>query len=304
MDFSEEQFSKVLGVDPFMDVFLEADRQDLPDFFIVDEFDVAVHQVCGHFGVGEVAIGCLSHQHFVEDDPDSPDIALVRILILLIGLGTHVSRRSHIIADLRLPLSHELAKPEISDFGFSLRKEDVGCFQIPMNDVLVLYQNIAFHYVPGDLEGGKFSQLPFALDEVEEVAVLTEFGDDVDIVFSHEDINSLKDVRVPQRLESIDLIVEEILLYFILHFGQFDDFDGDSLVVRVSGHFIDAFVNMRAEPRADEVMRVIDKILDFLDQPIALSEVRLDIFDRLLHSKLISGNYIPSTFIIATSIPS
>jgi hypothetical protein len=53
-----------------MEVLFEAETEYAFDFLIFDVFDFATHEVVGHFGVGEVAIGGLSEEHLVEDDAD------------------------------------------------------------------------------------------------------------------------------------------------------------------------------------------------------------------------------------------
>ena len=78
----------------------------------------------------------------MEDYANGPDVRFAGVLVLPVGLGAHVGWGTHIVGDLGFLLPLELAEPKISDLRMSLRQEDVGGFQIPMDYPLFLYGRV------------------------------------------------------------------------------------------------------------------------------------------------------------------
>jgi hypothetical protein len=89
------------------------------------------------------------HQHFVKDNPQCPNITLLRILVLLVSLGCHILGGTNVIENLRFirNLFH-LAVPEIDDGNFqasfrACSKQYVIGFQISVYDALCSNMAIA-----------------------------------------------------------------------------------------------------------------------------------------------------------------
>lgn len=132
-----------------------------------------------------------------------------------------------------------------------------------MDDIFLFDGEIALNYIFGNPQGGQLGEFAFLLDEVEEITVFAVLGDDIDIIFGHEDVNGLEDVGVFEAFESVNFVVEEVLFDLILYFGEFDDFDGDVFFLRIGLELIDAPVHMGAEAFADEIARVVYEIFYF-----------------------------------------
>ena len=68
-----------------------------------------------------------------------------------------------------------------------------------------------------------FLLIEFSLffDVLLKISIFAELGHDVNVVLGHEDLNRFKDIRVGQSSQSVDLIIEEVLLYLTLNFAEF-----------------------------------------------------------------------------------
>ena len=173
--------------------------------------------------------GGVVEQHLVEDDSERPDIRFEGVLVFPERFGGHVERGAHIVAIGFSKLLGSDAKTEISYFGCPvLHHEDVGRFQVPVDDPLLLELEVALD----DLlhEGDNLSFLEGLFDGFAEIGV-AEFGDEVGVVFGGEDVVEGEDVgQVLELLEDVDFGVEEGAVDLVFELLEVDDFDGDGLV--------------------------------------------------------------------------
>lgn len=108
-------------------------------------------QICFHT---HAMITRLASKHLIEDDPKSPNIAFLWVMVLLVRLRRHVFGRTHIIVQLWLVgnLLH-LAIAEVYD-GYFLAflrialKEDVIWLEVSMYYLLIPHMCISFNYLP------------------------------------------------------------------------------------------------------------------------------------------------------------
>ncbi len=95
-------------------------------------------------------IACPSSKHFIKDYPKSPDIAFLRIMVLLVCLRGHILGGANIIIQLRFVwhLLH-FTVTEVDDgnfftfLGIAL-KEDVIWLEVSVYDLLISHVCISF----------------------------------------------------------------------------------------------------------------------------------------------------------------
>lgn len=141
------------------------------------------------------------------------------VLILLIGLWAHVSWRSYIIRDLRFLFAHELAKPKISNLGSTLAEEYVGSLQISVYYIILLYAFIALDYIFDQCHSFDLIKWSVILNIFEEIAAFAKLGYDVDVVFSHKNVDSVENIGMFEQFQRIHLVIQQIVLDFVLYFG-------------------------------------------------------------------------------------
>ena len=73
-------------------------------------------------------------------------------------------------------------------------------------------------------------------------------------------------MRMRQRPQSVDLIVEQILLNLSLDFGELKHLDRDGLSIE----FVDTLVHVRTKTTTDDLGRVVYVVLYFLHQLLLL----------------------------------
>ncbi len=76
-----------------------------------------------------------------------------------------------------------------------------------------------------------------------QISILTEFRNNIYIIFGHENINRMKDIFMTNSTQRCDLVIQKIFLDFVLDFGELDDLDGYGLQCVL----IDSFENLRAK---------------------------------------------------------
>ncbi len=125
-------------------------------------------------------------EHLVKYHPQGPNIALIRILILPQGFRCHIERTANIILTALAQSLYLNGKAEISNLNASImREEDIGWFEIAMDDVLGVELEVALDDVLHVEDCLRVDQT--LLDDLTEIRP-AEFRDDVGVVPSGEDI--------------------------------------------------------------------------------------------------------------------
>ena len=88
-----------------------------------------------------------------------------------------------------------------------------------MHNIIFLDTFITFYNIFNQSHSLNLTKRSIRLDILQQIATLTEFSDNIDIVLRHEDVNSLQYVGMFQQFEGIDLVVEEIVFHLVLYFG-------------------------------------------------------------------------------------
>lgn len=123
-------------------------------------------------------------------------------------------------------------KAKVRELYFITLNEDVGWFEVTMDDSSSLHVVVAIDDLVHQRNGLAFRQAPSTGDELGQITTITELGDDVGIIFGVIDVIDLKDVvAVLQRFQNIYLRVEEISMHVIVDFLHVYDFNGHDLIL-------------------------------------------------------------------------
>ncbi len=162
----------------------------------------------------EVALGFgppwgFTCEHLIKDDTNGPNIAFEAVHILIKGFKGHVNRRAYIVGALLFDILLFDGESKISDFSFSIDKKDIGRFEIPMDDTVLVDSAISIDDLFEDVEGFEFRDDFFVFEEFRKVTALTKLSNDACVVFGIEDFVELEDVRdIFEKFEDFDLIGE------------------------------------------------------------------------------------------------
>jgi hypothetical protein len=88
----------------------------------------------------------------------------------------------------------ELSEPKVGYFGLGVVHEDVGNFEVPVDDILLREVLQSFEDVLDD--GGRLVlvEVPFLAQTGLEVSLVAELGDDVAVAVAGEDLEAAQDV--------------------------------------------------------------------------------------------------------------
>lgn len=111
-----------------------------------------------------------------------------------------------------------------------------------------------------DANGLVFFDFAFFLDEVVEVAGVTELCDDVGIVLGLEHIEEFHDVLAVECFEGVDFVLEELGVDGLLDHLHVDHLHGHQLL-RV---LVPALVHLAAEPSPDFLVQRVTVVVDCL----------------------------------------
>jgi hypothetical protein len=82
--------------------------------------------------------GSTAGEEFVVDDSYCPDVTLEAVLVVVEGLGRHVNRRPNIVGTESLGFGGFHGKPKIGYFEFVVFEEDVGGFEVSMDNFIAV----------------------------------------------------------------------------------------------------------------------------------------------------------------------
>jgi hypothetical protein len=100
---------------------------------------------------------------------------------------------------------------KVCDLGYSVVSEDVGNFEISVDDILRGEVLQPPEDVGNDAGGLPLLEPGFLLDLGLEVALVAQLGDDVAVAIAGEDLEAAQDVGMVHFLEHFDLGEEELL---------------------------------------------------------------------------------------------
>lgn len=183
-----------MSISPLSHIFSKATNKNLFDVFILSERNLSIHQIVWHLSVCEIFFRSFTNKHFSQNDPYTPNITFVTVLAVFIWFWTHISWRTDIVWDLWFLLSLKFTKPKISDFCTSFCKKNVCSFKITMNNVFLFECNIPLSNISSNIKCIFFLKFFIIFYHLLKISKLTEFSNDVNVIFRHQDINCPKNI--------------------------------------------------------------------------------------------------------------
>ena len=162
------------------------------------------------FRDGAFLVWAQAIQHLVEDYPQRPDIRPDVVNESLQHLGSHVDRRTYHRLCHVVFFQQFLAEPKVSQFDDPIVKQDVGRFQIPMQDVLIVQFLEGTLQLSEYLECFRLSQFSLLLDVLSKSASVAVFIDQVVVVGCPQHFDELDDVGVADLGEDGYFVIGEL----------------------------------------------------------------------------------------------
>lgn len=136
----------------------------------------------------------LACQHLIVNDSKCPDITFKAVFVLVKSFRRHVYRAANIIWRIFLALSLLHGKPKICNFNLAVPEEDVGRFEVAMDDSSLVNVVVAIEYLIHQSDGFcLWDTLPIGY-KFSQISSLAELGDDVSVVFCVIDVKNFYDV--------------------------------------------------------------------------------------------------------------
>lgn len=144
-------------------------------------------------------------EHFVVDESDGPQVGFGSILALLEDLWGHVEGSAHDGLHHCLLAVEALRESEVAQLAGAVLEEDVGWFEVSVDDAILMQVLGAIHNIPEEPLGLPFAYLLPPLQQFEEIAIVAELSDYVHVIGSLVDIVESYDVVVADLLHDVDL---------------------------------------------------------------------------------------------------
>ena len=146
----------------------------------------------------------LPMQHLVKYKTHRPQIRFVIVFLLHQQLRRHVQRRPHYRFQNRLLVLYRFGKTKVTYFALSTLDQDIGWFQIPVDDILVVEVLDPLHNLLQVADSLPLAHLPLHLQIVAEIMV-AHLRDNVHIVAGLIDVMQFDNVFMTDLLHNIDL---------------------------------------------------------------------------------------------------
>ena len=121
----------------------------------------------------------------------------------------------------------EFGKAEIGYLGLSVIDEDIGDFEVTVDDVFLGQIEQSLEDIFDDGGSSVLVEVSLLPESGFEVALVAEFGDDVAVAVAGEDLEAFEDIGVAQLLQDVDFREKEFLKFFALEGLEFYDLDGN-----------------------------------------------------------------------------
>jgi len=131
------------------------------------------------------------------------------------------------------PLLVVLGKPKVSNFVGLVLDEDVGGFQIPVDDRMLVEIPVAPHELLEDDEALRLGQFLTLLQDILEGAFVAELLEEIDVIGRLLDVIEFDDVVVFDGLHDLYLVFKGVVefLCVLLDVAGGDGFDCDQIAI-------------------------------------------------------------------------
>ena len=123
-----------------------------------------------------------------------------------------------------------LGEPEVGDDSVAFAHEDVGEFEVSVEESSFTHFDESTDDVFEEFEGLRFGNFAFLFDEFAEISLIAELSDDVTMWRFANNIEAFEDVGMIEGGEGLDFAVEHFPADGILDAFHIDGFDGNGLV--------------------------------------------------------------------------
>jgi hypothetical protein len=160
----------------------------------------------------------------------------------------------------RLVSRAPLGEPEVPDLDDPVLEEEVGRLEVPVHDAVFCQVEEPRDEVPEVGRELVLAEAHLPPDQLREVALVAELGDDVGVVLGVEDVAAADDVAVVEHLEEVDLLDEHVPLDLVGQQPPLDHLDGHLLICPL----VPAPVHHAAEALPDRVRQQVRVVPDLL----------------------------------------
>lgn len=141
-------------------------------------------------------------EQFKDEHTEGPDIRFWAVDVVDQALRRHVDGRSDVdVLEFRFG---KLCEPEICDFGLAVVDEDVGDFEIAMDDVIIGQIDEASENVADVCFCFEFFHGFFGSQFGLQIALVAQLGDNVAVAIAGEDFVALQHVGMLQFLQNLN----------------------------------------------------------------------------------------------------
>lgn len=123
-----------------------------------------------------------------------------------------------------------LGEPEVSNYRVPLAQENVGKFQISMQEFVLPHFNEPAHNVPQKFSGLLFTASAFFLQPFTQIPLVAILSDDVAVGGFPNNIVTLENVGMVEGCQGLYLAVEHFPTDSVLDSFHVDGFDSNYLV--------------------------------------------------------------------------
>lgn len=174
-------------------------------------------------------------------------------------LGRHIEGSTDIIV-LTVSVVGGDGEPEVGDLRLVVVHQDVRRLDVPVDEALLVHLFEPVRDGHHDPEGFGLLDSGLPLNQVVEVAVGAQLGNDVGVVLRLEDVVQLHDIRRGQGFEGVDLVLQQLSVYGLLHHFHIDHLYRHRQVALV----VLALVHLATKPSPDLVVQRVAVVVNGL----------------------------------------
>jgi hypothetical protein len=146
---------------------------------------------------------------------------------LVEGFKRHVNGRAYIVGALLLDILFLDGESKICNFSLSIDKKDIGRFEVPMDNAVLVDSAIAVDDLFEDAERLGFGDDFLVFEKFGEVAALAKLSNDAGVIFGIEDFIELENVGdIFEQFEDFDFVGEEVFMDVTLDEAEVNHLNG------------------------------------------------------------------------------
>jgi len=202
------EFKQIIWRNSLIQIFLEAQWQDISNLFVRTTIYSSSHQIVTHFRICWVFLGSLANQHFIKYYAHAPDITFVCVYVFSITFRAHICWRTYVIKHLWLfGLIQKFTEAEIRYSSPCICKKNIGCFQITMDNLFLFKGNISIDNISKNWQSLELAQFSLFFDILLKISILAKLSHNINVIFCHKYLYGFEYMIVIYGSQSIYLVV-------------------------------------------------------------------------------------------------